>query len=128
MDLKMKKVKLFTGFSVIGGLNTLIHFVVVVMLVEAVKLHPVVSNVAGFILANTFSYWANSRLNFKTQMSYQRYAKFLTVSVLGLLITIFMSSLAEWLQLHYLFGLLFIFITMPVLTFIMHYKWTWGHS
>lgn len=121
-------VKLFTGFSIIGVINTIIHFFVVVSLVELADFHPVPSNVAGFILANTFSYWANSRWNFKTYISSQRYAKFLTVSVLGLIITIFMSSLAELLDLHYLYGVLFIFIAMPILTFIMHYKWTWGQD
>lgn len=124
----MKIVKLFTGFSVIGAVNTLIHFLIVVGCVEFFSVHPVISNILAFIVANTFSFWANSRWNFKTSMSYGRYGKFLMVSILGLVVTVLMSSLAEWLKLHYLFGVLFIFIAMPLLTFTMHYRWTWSEK
>lgn len=121
----MKVVRLFTGFSLIGLFNTLIHFLIVVGCVEIFEVHPVVSNILAFIVANTFSFWANSRWNFRTGMNYGRYVKFFTVSTVGLIVTVLMSSLAEWLKLHYFFGILFIFIAMPILTFTMHYKWTW---
>lgn len=114
------------GFSGIGVINTLIHAAVVVSLVEGLDSHPVVANTAAFVVANTFSYWANSRWNFKTNVSLAQYGRFLLVSLLGLVTTIAVSGMAASAGWHYLTGLALVFVALPTLTFILHWRWTFN--
>ncbi|AVR98406.1 GtrA family protein [Pseudoduganella armeniaca] len=107
-------------FALIGVLNTLLHSAAVVGLVERLHAHPVAANVAGFALANTFSYFANCRLAFRQSPSWNRYRKFLAVSLVSLVLTVLLSALAEALHWHYLAGLGMVLVCGPVLSFILH--------
>jgi len=111
-------------FSGIGVINTLIHATIVVLCVEHFETHPSLANGIAFVAANTFSYWANRRWNFKGKTSLSQYGRFLLVSTTGLAVTLLVSSLAAWAGWHYLIGLGLIFVTLPVLTFVLHWKWT----
>lgn len=118
----------FVGFSVIGLINTAIHFALVIVLVEGWGENPVLANSIGFVAANMFSFLANSRWNYRVAISPGRYGRFLIVSLLGLVTTALMSGLAEYCGWHYLVGVGLVFISLPVLTFFAHDRWTWpGH-
>jgi putative flippase GtrA len=116
----------FAGFSGIGVLNTLIHLALVVVLVEGAGWHSVMANCAAFVVANLFSFWANSRWNYRTTFCARRYGRFLMVSLAGLLITAALSGLAAWLGWHYLLGTAMVFVALPLLTFLAHERWTWA--
>jgi putative flippase GtrA len=107
-------------FGVIGVLATLIHSGTVVALVERSLAGPVPANVAGFALANTFSYFANCLLAFRQPPSWQRYRAFLAVSLVSLGLTIALSALAQAMRWHYLAGLALVLLCGPVLTFTLH--------
>lgn len=111
-------------FSGIGVINTLIHTAVVVLCVERFGMHPSLANAIAFVVANTFSYWANRRWNFKTEASLGQYGRFLLVSLAGLAITVLVSGLAAWAGWHYLVGLGLVFVALPALTFLLHWQWT----
>lgn len=111
-------------FAGIGLVNTGIHTSIVVTLVELLRTSPTIANAIAFMAANAFSYWANRRWNFRTNASIQQYTRFLFVSLAGLAITILVSSIADRAGLHYLIGLALVFIALPTLTFILHYRWT----
>lgn len=112
------------SFLGIGVANTLVHALTVIALIEGTACHPVLANVAGFFLANTFSYFANSCWNFGVQASVRRYTRFLLVSLVGLALTILLSAAAVAAGWHYLLGVVLISATMPLLTFLTHWKWT----
>jgi len=61
----------------------------------------------GFLSANLFSYYANSRWNFGAKRTVGRYARFLPASLAGLALSNAVMSVVEALGLHYLFALLF---------------------
>jgi putative flippase GtrA len=111
-------------FGLIGVSNTLLHSGAVVALVESGIARPVLANVAGFALANTFSFFANTILAFQVPPSWERYGKFALVSLLSLALTIALSALAETLHWHYLAGLLLVLLCGPVLTFALHKTFT----
>ena len=108
-------------FAGIGLVNTGIHTSIVVTLVELLRTSPTIANAIAFMAANAFSYWANRRWNFRINASIQQYTRFLFVSLAGLAITILVSSIADRAG---LIGLALVFITLPTLTFILHYRWT----
>ncbi len=115
----------FTGFSLIGIVNTLIHLVIVTGLVELFSVYSVLANGIAFISANFFSFWANSRWSFRAVISTQRYLRFLTVSLLGLAVSLLASIVSEALSWHYLIGVLLTFVFLPFITFCAHKNWTW---
>ena len=108
------------AFIFVGGFATVLHSGTVVLLVEAALATPVPAHAAGFFLANLFSYFANSRLTFKQSPSWQRYRKFLAVSLVSLGLTIGLSSLAEAMRWHYLAGIAMVIAAGPVLSFFLH--------
>ncbi|MGG7056453.1 GtrA family protein [Nitrosomonas sp. ANs5] len=115
----------FTGFSLIGVVNTLLHLLVITGLVELFSVHPIPANGVAFITANLFSFWANSRWSFRAAATRQRYMRFLTVSLLGLFVSLLAIAISENLQWHYLAGVLLSFVFLPLLTFLAHRHWTW---
>jgi putative flippase GtrA len=114
-----------TGFSLIGVVNTLIHLMIVTGLVEFLGISPVPANGLAFICANLFSFWANSRWSFRIIATRQRYLRFFTVSLLGLVISLIAVTISEFLQWHYLVGVFLSFIFLPLITFFAHKNWTW---
>lgn len=114
-----------TGFSLVGVVNTLIHLMIVIGLVELLSIHSALANGVAFIGANLFSFWANSRWSFRVAATHQRYMRFLAVSLLGLFISILAINVSEALQLHYLAGVLLSFVFLPLMTFLAHRNWTW---
>ena len=115
----------FVYFSIIGVINTTIHLVAVVVFVELIDLSPVASNCLAFVAANIFSFYANCRWNYRKPMAASRYRRFFIISLAGLLITAGLSNVAYQMGLHYLMGTAIVFVTLPVLTFIVHHWWTW---
>ncbi len=57
--------KKFLTFAIIGVVNTMIHMFVYWVCYNQFKLGPFLSNTAAFILASTFSYFANAIYTFK---------------------------------------------------------------
>jgi len=115
----------FTGFSLIGVINTIVHLVIVIGLVEVLLVDPMLANAFAFMCANLFSFWANSRWSFQTALTRRRYMRFLSVSLVGLFISIIAIAVSEALHWHYLIGVFLSFIVLPLLTFFTHKKWTW---
>lgn len=113
-------------FGAIGVANTLLHSGAVVLLVESALAGPVPANVAGFALANTFSYFANCRLTFRQPPGWSSYRRFLAVSMLSLALTVALSALAQALDWHYLAGLALVLLCGPALTFLLHRAFTFG--
>lgn len=115
-------------FGLIGLANTLLHSGAVIALVETALAGPVPANVAGFAVANTFSFFANCRYTFRQPPSWLRYRKFLAVSLLSLVLTVALSALAQALRWHYLAGLLLVLLCGPVLTYVLHKSVTFRHA
>lgn len=124
--LSRKIFRRFSGFSVIGVINTLIHLLVVTGMVELSDASAVGANCLAFVIANVFSFWANSRWNYGTPMTGRRFKRFFAVSIAGLMVTAGISAVASAQGWHYLAGTALVFVTLPVLTFIAHQKWTWA--
>jgi putative flippase GtrA len=120
----LARYRAFLVFGVIGVINTLLHSGTVILLVETGLTGPVAANVAGFAVANTVSFFANCRYTFHAAPDWQRYRKFLAVSMLSLTLTVALSWLAETMGWHYLVGLLLVLLFGPVLTFALHRAFT----
>lgn len=80
----MKRFVLFLG---IGGISTLIQFLLLIVFVEGRLLPEVIASAASYILAAFFSYWANYRFTFNSKQSHLKaFPKFALTVALGLTI------------------------------------------
>lgn len=65
--------KLFAKYTTIGVINTLIHWVVFGVCIYALGTAQALGNFAGFIVAVSFSFFANARFTFKSSTTTLRY-------------------------------------------------------
>jgi len=82
--------KHFSTYVYIGVLNTLIHWGVFLTLHSVLSVRQAASNTCAFVVAATFSFYANSRYTFKQTATWARYLSFIGFMA-------FMSFLIGWL-------------------------------
>ena len=81
-------IKRFATFSLIGVVNTIIHFAVFMVLFESLGVHYLLASTLGFVAAVINSYWMNSRWTFAglARRDTGEFVRFVTVSVAALLV------------------------------------------
>lgn len=109
----------FIRFALIGVINTGIHFLLFLGLIELIRLPPPAANALAFMGANIFSYLVNSHFNFKTSVGVRHYFRFLSTSLVGVLVSYSLSLLVELFGLHYVFGFLLLILVMPPLNYLL---------
>jgi putative flippase GtrA len=65
--------KLFARYTSIGVINTLIHWVVFAICIYVFHTSQALANFAGFVVAVSFSFFANARFTFKARTTTMRY-------------------------------------------------------
>ncbi|EPQ0971559.1 GtrA family protein [Citrobacter farmeri] len=65
--------KLFAKYASIGVLNTLIHWVVFAVCIYGLHTNQALANFAGFVIAVSFSFYANAKFTFNTSTTTLRY-------------------------------------------------------
>lgn len=75
--------KLFAKYTSIGVVNTLIHWVVFAICIYIFHTGQALANLAGFVVAVSFSFFANARFTFKSSTTTSRYM--LYVGFMGIL-------------------------------------------
>ncbi|MDM2776833.1 GtrA family protein [Citrobacter sp. Cpo142] len=72
--------KLFAKYTSIGIINTLIHWVVFAVCIYVLHTNQALANFAGFVIAVSFSFYANAKFTFNasaTTIRYMLYAGFM---------------------------------------------------
>lgn len=110
---------LFLRFALIGVINTGLHFILLVFMVEKMKFPPPPANAVAFLLANLFSYFANSRFNFRVGISSKRYILFFGTSLIGVVVAYGLSAAVERLGGHYLVGFALLIVVMPPVNYLL---------
>lgn len=81
--------KLFAKYTSIGVINTLIHWAVFAACIYAFHTGQALGNFAGFVVAVSFSFFANARFTFKSSTTTLRYMMY--VGFMGTL-----SAIVGW--------------------------------
>ncbi len=68
-----KVLHLFTKYMSIGVLNTLIHWVVFAFCIYVIHTNQVLANFAGFVIAVSFSFYANAKFTFNASTTTLKY-------------------------------------------------------
>lgn len=76
-NLKMSiMLKQFYRYVYVGMINTVIHWLVFSLCVYGLSTSQYLANLSGFLIAVSFSFYANARVTFKAEMTTLRYVFF----------------------------------------------------
>ncbi len=108
-----------------GLLATALHVLVAVSFIELIFPSPMIANGVAFTVATVFSYLINTLWSFSGRLHGKNLRRFAVVSVLGCLLSVAVSGLAEHYGLRYWIGIAFVVFTVPPATFLLHGFWTY---
>ncbi len=112
-------------FGVSGVLATGLHMALAATLIGGCSLPPVPANGVAFSGAVACSYLLNTVWSFSARPRRDNLLRFVGVSLLGLALTLLISSAAQRLGLSYWAGLAGIVLVVPPVTFLLHRRWTY---
>lgn len=112
-------------FGVVGLSAAMIHFGVVVFLVQTWSLPPLVANIVGFAVSFPVSYCGHRLWTFNDTSSLHRLAvpKLLLVQVLNFAANETLYYILLSLNLPYPLALLIVLVILPIFTFIASKAW-----
>ena len=112
-------------FGMSGGLATLTHIGVFVLLVEWFQIRPLYASVPAFLAAVGVSYSLNYRWTFKAQGSHQvLLPRYILVALAGLLLNLLITYLfVDVMQFWYGYALIAIILVIPAVTFLLSRFW-----
>jgi len=113
-------------FALVGVLNTLLHLAIVGLLTQSIGLSQLISNVAAYIVASSFSFILNSIWSFEVRLETSRYARFQVVGLLGLSVSAFIGYLGDVFGWHYGVTVLLTGGIVPLLSFLAHRSYTYS--
>lgn len=115
----------FVRFGIVGVAATVIHVAVFTMLVELLRVAPVVASVPAFITAMLASYSVNHRWTFSASGSHGVYLpKYAVVAVLGLALNVLITYLiVNVLGYWYGLALALVVTVVPTATYLLNRNW-----
>lgn len=118
--------KRFFLFALVGASGTLIHYLILLLLVEGLYLHAVVASSIGAIGGAVWNYVLNYRITFQSRQAHRAAGpKFACVAASGLVLNgLVMHVWMSWTQLHYFAGQLVSTTVVLAWTFFANHLWT----
>lgn len=118
----------FLRFSAVGGVATLIQFVLLYFFVEFDWLHKIPASALSFIISAVCNYLMNYHMTFASRESHlHTFPKFAGVAIFGLLLNVSLFSLFL-LVAHYLVAQAFATLITLCTNFILHKCWIYRSS
>lgn len=112
-------------FGVSGLLATGLHVVIAMALIQNVSTAPSIANGVAFAMATIFSYLINTTWSFSSPLHGRNLLRFCVVACVGLVLAMIISGAAQHYGLHYMWGIFFVVLTVPPVTFLLHSFWTY---
>lgn len=109
----------FVRFIMTGVVNTIVHVSVFAFFLYA-QISVVFANVLAFMCANIFSFFASSYFVFKVNSSsIYFYWRFLSLSIIGVVLSFAISVVCEKFQLHSYISVLGVVLIMPPVSYLL---------
>ncbi len=117
-------IKQLVRFGGVGIFATIIHSLVALLLIKALLFGSTAANVCAFFAANGFSYTFNSLWSFQQKMRVATFTKFLTTSLITLVLIVLITKLSDQWGLRAEFSVLIVAAIIPFIGFVIHKFWT----
>ena len=127
LDLVLSSPKLRKAFrfALTGLFITLLHVAVAMLMVEVFNTSPSAANGVAFVVSAVTSYIINTLWSFSARLHGYTLVRFLCVSLIGFAVSMLIARLAQQGGYDYRIGIAGVVIIVPVLTFLLHSKWTY---
>jgi putative flippase GtrA len=112
-------------FGVAGVVATGLHVLIAMTLIRTVLPAPSIANGVAFAMATIFSYLINTMWSFGRPLHGRNLLRFFTVSGIGLVLAMIISGVAQHYGVHYMWGIFFVVLIVPPVTFLLHSFWTY---
>lgn len=112
-------------FGISGLFVTGLHVLIAACLIEFILPQPALANGIAFVVATFTSYMINTIWSFSQAPVLANLLRFLTVAVIGLLITMAISGSTAAAGFSYWVGIACVVLVVPPCTFLMHTFWTY---
>lgn len=122
--------KRFITFVGIGGLSTLLQFLLLIIIVELHILPELIASPVSYLLSSIFNYFANYHITFNSKKSHaETLPKFIAAVALGLTSNTLLFALFLWLlgNDNYLIAQLLATGITVFLNFMVHKLWIYRH-
>jgi putative flippase GtrA len=115
---------MFIRYAFIGGIGTIIHTAVLMIMTERLLLNPLLSSVIGFLCSLIVSFFLNVKWTFNKTARVSIFKKYFVVSVFGqvlnmLIIYFFINVLVT----SYLIGHCISIIVVPIVNYFLNKKY-----
>jgi dolichyl-phosphate beta-glucosyltransferase len=115
----------FTRYVGVGALGTLLHFAVLVTLVEVFRVKPAAAAVAGASAGALVNYYLNYHLTFASKRSHRAtFPRFVVVALLGMLVSGLGVRMATTAGVHYLLAQVLCTMVILIVGFLINRDWT----
>jgi putative flippase GtrA len=120
----------FSMFVVVGVAAAVVHYGVLIALVEMWRIRPVPATLAGYVAGGVVSYALNRRHTYQSDRPHDEAGwRFAVVAGVGFLLTsAFMYLLHDLAGLHYLLAQVVTTGVVLVWSFVAHRLWTFGEA
>jgi putative flippase GtrA len=120
----------FSMFVVVGVAAAVVHYGMLIALVEAWGVRPVPATLAGYVAGGIVSYVLNRRHTYRSDRPHEEAGwRFAVVAGVGFVLTsIFMYLLHDLAGLHYLLAQVLTTGVVLVWSFAAHRFWTFGEG
>ncbi len=127
-SLNKHTVQQFLLFTGIGAIGTAGHYVTLVVLVEALRIAPLLASTLGFIVGALINYFLNYQYTFASTLSHRdTMIKFGLVALVGAIANSAVMHVAlTWLDLYYLLAQILATIIVLVWNFSVNKLWTFA--
>jgi putative flippase GtrA len=113
-------------FAIVGVLTTLLHVAVAVSVIRTFTAPAWLANGVAFVVATSFSYVVNASVTFGSRPAGRSLLRYFVVAIVGLLLAMAISALADRAGLSYLAGIACVVVAVSGGTFIAHRNWTYA--
>ena len=121
-DLLSQAVK----FGLSGVASAGAYTATIVALVEWGGWHTALATTAGFTAGTVISYVLNSWFTFNRRLQGRAFGRFWLVTLIGWGINVGIVEGAQWVGLHYGFGIFGSLVVAPAFNFLAHRYWTFA--
>jgi putative flippase GtrA len=113
-------------FCFIGGLASIVNFIVLIFIVETFNWQPLPANIIAFFLAYQVSFFGHHQLTFRNQATSRKrvvWVKFLVVALFSFILNEGLFAVYLFFIPYYQLALFCTLITVPPITFALAKVW-----
>lgn len=119
----------FSGYLIVGTIATLVHFLVLTALVEAIYIHPTFASFCGFVCGGITGFTLNSRFVFQQQHNTISGIKYFVLAASSAFInSSIMHVLSDFFGIHYLLAQVFATGSVVIWNFIWCRHWVFKEA